>query len=127
MGPGPARAPDAGRVLETLLTAQTPEDVVAALDKKVSREATPQIVRAGAMILQPSDERRRSGSHYTPRSLTEPIVEAALRPILEQLSHDGQLTLLTKKLNPSVSNGPWEKKRNAILEHSALSLNRSLA
>ena len=25
-------------------------------------------------MLQPSDERRRSGSHYTPRSLTEPIV-----------------------------------------------------
>ena len=26
------------------------------------------------MILQPSEERRRSGSHYTPRELTEPIV-----------------------------------------------------
>jgi hypothetical protein len=38
----------------------------------------------------------------------------------------GNLTLLTKKLNPSISNGPWEKKRSAILEHSALSLNRSL-
>ncbi len=32
------------------------------------------------MILQPSDERRRSGSHYTPRSLTEPIVRTTLRP-----------------------------------------------
>ena len=38
----------------------------------------------------------------------------------------GNLTLLTKALNPSVSNGPWEKKREKILEHSALNLNRPL-
>ncbi len=37
------------------------------------------------MVLQPSEERRRSGSHYTPRILTEPIVETTLRPILERL------------------------------------------
>ena len=30
------------------------------------------------MVLQPSEERRRSGSHYTPRSLTEPIVRTTL-------------------------------------------------
>ena len=29
--------------------------------------ATPDLVPPGAMVLQPSDERRRSGSHYTPR------------------------------------------------------------
>lgn len=38
----------------------------------------------------------------------------------------GNLTLLTGRLNTSVSNGPWERKRNDILVHSALSLNRSL-
>ena len=36
----------------------------------------------------------------------------------------GNLTLLTKTLNPSISNGPWLKKRDAILKHSALNLNR---
>jgi len=36
----------------------------------------------------------------------------------------GNLTLLTKVLNPSVSNGPWTKKREDILKHSALNLNR---
>lgn len=36
----------------------------------------------------------------------------------------GNLSLLTKELNPSVSNGPWNKKREAILKHSALNLNR---
>jgi uncharacterized protein with ParB-like and HNH nuclease domain len=36
----------------------------------------------------------------------------------------GNLTLLTRELNPSVSNGPWLKKRDEILKHSALNLNR---
>lgn len=45
----------------------------------------------------------------------------------EALVHTlGNLTLLTGKLNPAVSNGPWERKRAEILKHSALSLNRSL-
>ncbi|MDX2849234.1 DUF262 domain-containing protein [Streptomyces sp. PA03-3a] len=38
----------------------------------------------------------------------------------------GNLTLLTRRLNPSVSNCAWEHKRPEILSHSALSLNRSL-
>jgi hypothetical protein len=36
----------------------------------------------------------------------------------------GNLSLLTRELNPSVSNGPWARKRDKILEHSALNLNR---
>lgn len=74
-----------GASLEPLKAARTPEDLVAALSRKVAREATPSIVPAGAMVLQPSDERRRSGFHYTPSTLTEPIVRTALRPILERL------------------------------------------
>ena len=38
----------------------------------------------------------------------------------------GNLSLVTKKLNPSLSNSPWAKKKEAILEHSALALNRKL-
>ena len=54
-------------------------------------------------MLQPSDERRRSGSHYTPRSLTKPIVETTLQPILKQLVEppqeeaDGEKTLFASK------------------------------
>jgi hypothetical protein len=45
----------------------------------------------------------------------------------EMLLHTmGNLTLLTKRLNPKVSNGPWDQKQPAILEHSALTLNRQL-
>lgn len=39
----------------------------------------------------------------------------------------GNLTLLTKKLNPAVSNGPWTDKLPEILEHSLLRLNKELA
>lgn len=61
------------------------EELLTALDKKIAKKVTPRVVPAGAIVLQPSDERRRSGSHYTPRSLTEPIVRTTLEPILAQL------------------------------------------
>ncbi len=35
----------------------------------------------------------------------------------------GNLTLLTKKLNPALSNGPWRAKRAEIRKHSLLKLN----
>ena len=55
----------------------------------------------------------------------QPALEAELDR--EKVIHTiGNLTLLTKKLNPSVSNGAWATKLPAILEHSALSLNRKL-
>ena len=39
----------------------------------------------------------------------------------------GNLTLVTKSLNPALSNGPWSKKRKEIKKFSALSLNRDFA
>ena len=38
----------------------------------------------GQHALRPGEARRRSGSHYTPRSLTEPIVAKTLGPVLEK-------------------------------------------
>lgn len=65
--------------------AATLEDLHAALVPVIDSAATPDLVPKGAMVLQPSEERRRSGSHYTPRALTKPIVETTLEPILTQL------------------------------------------
>ena len=65
--------------------ADTLDALHAALDSVVDKHATPDLVHAGAMVLQPSEERRRSGSHYTPRELTEPIVRETLRPVLDRL------------------------------------------
>ncbi len=54
----------------------------------------------------------------------DPAEAASLR---EGLLHTmGNLTLVTSKLNPALSNGPWEDKRPEILKHSALALNRGL-
>lgn len=68
-----------------LETAQSFDAVLAALHKRMALNATPAPVPAGGLVLQPTDARRRSGSHYTPRSLTEPIVRTTLEPVLEQL------------------------------------------
>lgn len=66
-------------------SAESIDDLLIALESRIARGATPQPVSAGTMLLVPSDERRRSGSHYTPRSLTEPIVRTTLEPILRHL------------------------------------------
>lgn len=62
-------------------------EMVAALDPIVDERASPRKreLSAGTPILQPTDERRRTGSHYTPRSLTEPIVRHALEPTFQRL------------------------------------------
>jgi hypothetical protein len=74
-----------GKAADDLKQAASMEELLMALERKIALEVTPSPVPKGAMIFQPSDERRRSGSHYTPSSLTGPIVEAALEPVLQQL------------------------------------------
>lgn len=92
-----------GQALKDLQDAESIDDLLSALDKKIAKKVTPRIVPQGSIVLQPSDERRRSGSHYTPRSLTKPIVETTLQPILKQLVEPpqketkGQKTLLDGK------------------------------
>jgi hypothetical protein len=78
-------------VKKATVGAATLEDLHAALLPVIDAAATPDFVPNGAMVLQPSEERRRSGSHYTPRALTEPIVRTTLEPILARLRGvDGQ-------------------------------------
>jgi hypothetical protein len=38
----------------------------------------------------------------------------------------GNLTLINKKLNPSISNGPWAAKRDGLAAHSLMRLNKEL-
>jgi hypothetical protein len=74
-----------GQAADALKKAESINDLLAALEKKIAKHATPNVVPKSAMVFQPSDERRRSGSHYTPRELTEPIVRTTLEPILKRL------------------------------------------
>jgi hypothetical protein len=73
-----------GEADKRLKTAATVDDLLVALEKRIDRHATPAPVAKGGLVLQPTDERRRSGSHYTPRSFTEPIVRKTLEPILKR-------------------------------------------
>jgi hypothetical protein len=66
--------------------ATTVEAMHAALVPVVNVAATPEVVSAGHLVLFPGEERRRSGSHYTPRELTGPIVRRTLAPQLARLA-----------------------------------------
>ena len=74
-----------GEVAEAVKTADTLDSLLAALERRIARNASPGPLPPGSLVLQPTDERRRTGSHYTPRSLTEPIVHKTLEPILKRL------------------------------------------
>ena len=98
-------------VTKPLRAATNLTDLHAALGRVADSAATPDLVPRGAMILQPSDERRRSGSHYTPRELTAPIVEETLKPMLERLGNGGvprAATLLELKIcDPAMGSGAF--------------------
>ena len=91
--------------------AATVDDLLAALDKKIDERGSPgrRAITAGTIILQPTDERRKTGSHYTPRSLTAPIVREALEPVLAQLGKDAtpDQVLELKVCDPAMGSGAF--------------------
>ncbi|MDE2998167.1 MAG: N-6 DNA methylase [Gemmatimonadota bacterium] len=98
-----------GKAATALREALKPADIIVALDAKIDRDATPDILPRGVPVLQPTSERRRSGSHYTPRTLTEPIVSEALQPIFERLgtAPRPEEILELKILDPAIGSGAF--------------------
>jgi len=94
-----------------LQEATAPDAIAAALDPIVDERGSPakRPVGAGTPILQPTEERRRTGSHYTPRSLTEPIVRHALEPAFERLGPDAtaEEVLDLKVCDPAMGSGAF--------------------
>lgn len=89
-------------------------DVAALLDAfggLIDLRATPDgsAISPGAPYLQPTEERRRSGSHYTPRSLTEPIVRHALEPAFERIGPKAspEAVLSLKVCDPACGSGAF--------------------
>jgi len=76
---------------------------------KKHEKATRHHAPAGKLVLQPGDERRRSGSHYTPRSLTERIVRRTLEPLLACLGAEpSEPQLLSLKIcDPAMGSGAF--------------------
>ena len=91
--------------------AKSVEDLVAALDGMVDERGSPKkrVAASGTPILQPTGERRRTGSHYTPRSLTAPIVKYALEPAFERLGPDAtpEQVLELKVCDPAMGSGAF--------------------
>lgn len=91
--------------------AKSVEDLVAALDSMVDERGSPKkrVAASGTPILQPTGERRRTGSHYTPRSLTAPIVKYALEPAFERLGPDAtpEQVLELKVCDPAMGSGAF--------------------
>jgi hypothetical protein len=64
--------------------AQTEEQALTALEALAPSKDRLR-VPAGTLVIQPGPERRRTSSHYTPRSLCEPIVARTLEPLMRAL------------------------------------------
>ena len=99
------------KVGKPLAAARIAAGVVAALRPIVDERGSPggQVAPPGTPLLQPTDERRRTGSHYTPRSLTEPIVRHALEPAFERLGPDAtpEQVLDLKVCDPAMGSGAF--------------------
>src|SRR6185295_14248846 len=97
------------RIAAELKAARDEAAVLTALDRialrKVARRG------AGQLVLQPGEERRRTSSHYTPRSLSEPIVRRTLEPLLRAMSDKGEPSsrqLLSLKIcDPAMGSGAF--------------------
>ncbi|MFZ4738799.1 MAG: Eco57I restriction-modification methylase domain-containing protein, partial [Bradymonadia bacterium] len=99
-----------GKPAKAVEAARSVDDLVAALSeaKRVSKR-TPTPVAPGTLYLQPGEERRRSGSHYTPPSLSGPVVRDTLGPVVAALGDrptpDEILSL--KVLDPAMGSGAF--------------------
>jgi hypothetical protein len=101
----------APRQQQAIKAAAGEDGMAAALDGIVDERGSPdkRVMPAGTPILQPTDERRRTGSHYTPRSLTEPIVRYALEPAFERLGPNAtpEEVLDLKVCDPAMGSGAF--------------------
>jgi hypothetical protein len=93
---GPAkRLADAVETLEDQHVAQDLQDQVLAKlrefsvapkHKRAHDQHTTSEVAPDRLVIQPGEERRRTSSHYTPRTLTAPIVKRTLEPLLAAIT-----------------------------------------
>jgi hypothetical protein len=84
-------------------------ELLEAIASRIDRDLFEGPQAAGSLVFQPTEERRRSGSHYTPRALTRPIVEEALRPWLERCNHQPTAAqiLNLKICDPAMGSGAF--------------------
>ena len=96
------------QVKRNLKEASSLPELCQALGRTLSPH-TPRGLAAGSLVLQPTAERRRSGSHYTPRVLTDPIAAEAFRPWLERCNGKptADQVLALKVCDPAMGSGAF--------------------
>jgi hypothetical protein len=108
---GAQRSQFSARQQQAIKAAAGVDGMAEALDGIVDERGSPdkRIAPTGTSILQPTDERRRTGSHYTPRNLTEPIVRHALEPAFERIGPDArpEQVLELKICDPAMGSGAF--------------------
>ncbi len=125
-----------GKAIEQLKAAASVDELLAAVRRRISKlyldqNSNPVTIPTGGIYLQPTEERRRSGSHYTPRSLTQPIVKTTLDPVLAQLGDNPtpEQILGLKVCDPAMGSGAFlveacrylgEKLEKAWIAHNQL-------
>lgn len=67
------------------------------------------VAKPGQLVLQPGAERRRTSSHYTPRSLSAPIVRRTLEPLLACMGAEptSERILQLKICDPAMGSGAF--------------------
>ena len=104
-----AQADLTAKAATALKEARNEQELVAALAPRIDRRLFEGVQAAGSLVFQPTEERRRSGSHYTPAQLTRLTVADALRPWLER--HDYRPTpediLALRICDPAMGSGAF--------------------
>ena len=99
------------KVAAALTEARSLDAVALALSPIVDERGSPggQVLPPRTPMLQPNQERRRTGSHYTPRTLTEPIVRHALEPAFARIGPEAtpDAVLALKICDPAMGSGAF--------------------
>ena len=97
----------AAKIAEALKSAKDSEAALSALEPLSGKK--PERVKAGALVIQPGPERRRTSSHYTPRSLSEPIVRKTLDPLIRAIGErpSSEAILNLKVCDPAMGSGAF--------------------
>ena len=98
---------NARKIAEALAPAKTEAAVLEVLQGfAVARIPTAQ---PGMLVIQPGEERRRTSSHYTPRSLSEPIVRRTLEPLIMAMggAPGSEKLLRLKVCDPAMGSGAF--------------------
>ena len=84
-------------------------EMLDALTDRIRRDITPRPLTHGGLTLQPGEERRKSGSHYTPQQLTRPLVAKAFEPHFKRMGDkpDPDAVLSMTVCDPAMGSGAF--------------------